>query len=151
MSLNFSTFLSPVEYALESNIGVFTTDQQYLAGLNEVNGTDKTYMAAVSPWFFTHYSPETYDKNVSLTLSAVAKCCPHTLCDYEWIYLADYWSYEQRWTTLIENRDVVDVVEIITWNDYSESHYIGPIEGAQPNSQGWTNGMPHLGGLSYSG
>lgn len=65
LSLNFSTFPPPVEYALESNVGVFTTDEQYIAGLSEVNGTDKTYMAAVSPWFFTHYSPETYDKNVS--------------------------------------------------------------------------------------
>ncbi|KAI0732037.1 glycoside hydrolase [Fomitopsis betulina] len=130
LSLNFSTFPPPVEYALESNVGVFTTDEQYIAGLSEVNGTDKTYMAAVSPWFFTHYSPETYDKN--------------------WVYLADYWSYEQRWTTLIENRDVVDLVEIITWNDYSESHYIGPIEGAQSNSQGWTNGMPHLGWLAMT-
>lgn len=27
--------------------------------------------------------------------------------------------------------------------DYGESHYIGPIRADQPNSQGWTNGMPH--------
>lgn len=80
---------------------------------------------------------------VSSLLAAESLTHVHPVC--KWVYLADYWSYEQRWTTLIENRDVVDLVEIITWNDYSESHYIGPIEGAQPNSQGWTNGMPHLG------
>lgn len=34
---------------------------------------------------------------------------------------------------------------MITWNDYGESHYIGPIEGAQPNSQAWVNGFDHQG------
>ena len=28
--------------------------------------------------------------------------------------------------------------------DYGESHYIGPIKGAQPNSEAWVNGFPHL-------
>ena len=27
--------------------------------------------------------------------------------------------------------------------DYGESHYIGPIKGAQPNSQAWVDGFPH--------
>ena len=32
------------------------------------NGGDgkRAYMAAVSPWFFTHYSPETFNKNVRI-------------------------------------------------------------------------------------
>lgn len=46
---------------------------------------------------------------------------------------------------MIANRDKVDVVEVITWNDYGESHYIGPIEGSQPNSQAWVDGMDHTG------
>ena len=60
-------------------------------------------------------------------------------------------------------RDKVDIVQIISWNDtlfarhelfsfssrgvvidYGESHYIGPIKGAQPNSEAWVNGFPHL-------
>ncbi|TFY60494.1 hypothetical protein EVJ58_g5116 [Rhodofomes roseus] len=128
--LDDATFPSSVEGTLTGNIGVFATDSQYINGLNSVSGSDKTYIAAVTPWFFTHYSPQTYNKN--------------------WIYLADYWSYNTRWETLIEKRDQVDVVEIVTWNDYSESHYIGPIEGSQPNSQAWTNGMPHLGWLAMT-
>ena len=28
--------------------------------------------------------------------------------------------------------------------DYGESHYIGPIKGAQPNSEAWVNGFEHL-------
>lgn len=35
------------------------------------------------------------------------------------------------------------MVEILTWNDYGESSYVGPIKGSQPNSQAWTDGMNH--------
>ena len=57
----------------------------------------------------------------------------------------DYQGYNSRWETLIANRDSVDIVEIVTWNDYGESHYIGPIHGAQPNSQAWVDGFDHTG------
>jgi hypothetical protein len=30
-------------------------------------------------------------------------------------------------------------------DDYGESHYIGPIAGAQPMSEGWVNGFDHQG------
>lgn len=40
-----------------------------------------------------------------------------------------------------------DMVEIITWNDYGESHYIGPIKGAQPMSNAWVDGFDHTGTL----
>lgn len=35
--------------------------------------------------------------------------------------------------------------------DYGESHYIGPIKGAQPNSEAWVNGFDHLGWLHLCG
>ncbi|KAF5332438.1 hypothetical protein D9758_015130 [Tetrapyrgos nigripes] len=38
----------------------------------------------------------------------------------------------------------IDIIQIISWNDYGESHYIGPIKGAQPvGSEAWTGGMGH--------
>jgi hypothetical protein len=40
------------------------------------------------------------------------------------------------------------MVQVLTWNDYGESHYVGPIKGAQPNSQAWTDGMNHTGVFS---
>jgi glucan endo-1,3-alpha-glucosidase len=49
---------------------------------------------------------------------------------------------------VIAMRNKIDMVEIISWNDYGESHYIGPIRADQPNSQGWTAGMDHQGWLS---
>ena len=51
--------------------------------------------------------------------------------------------YNTRWETIISNRSSIDIVEIVTWNDYGESHYIGPIEGDQPNSQDWVDGFDH--------
>lgn len=35
-------------------------------------------------------------------------------------------------------------------SDYGESSYIGPINGDQPNSQGWVDGYPHLGFLDMT-
>ncbi|TEB38068.1 glycoside hydrolase [Coprinellus micaceus] len=95
------------------------SDNAYLANLSG----GKTFMAAVSPWFFTHYGPDTWNKN--------------------WIYRGDDHLFVRRWQQLISMRDKVDIVQVISWNDYGESHYIGPIKGAQPNSQAWVDGYPH--------
>jgi len=38
---------------------------------------------------------------------------------------------------------LVIVIFMLMGVDYGESHYIGPVRVDQPNSQGWTNGMPH--------
>ncbi|KAI0919228.1 hypothetical protein AcV5_002197 [Taiwanofungus camphoratus] len=83
----------------------------------------RTFMAAISPWFFTHYGPNSWNKN--------------------WIYRGDDWLFVRRWEHLIAMRDHVDIVQVVSWNDYGESHYIGPIKGAQPNSQAWVDGFPH--------
>ncbi|KAJ7209199.1 glycoside hydrolase family 71 protein [Mycena pura] len=100
----------------------FDTDTTFISTLG-----GKTYLAAVSPWFFTHYGPDSYNKN--------------------WIYNFDDWLFSTRWEALIQNRDKAPIVEVLTWNDYGESHYVGPIEGAQPNSQAWVDGFDHQGWL----
>ncbi|KAJ7078488.1 glycoside hydrolase family 71 protein [Mycena epipterygia] len=100
----------------------FSSDSLYLSKLG-----GRTYMAGVSPWFFTHYGANTYNKN--------------------WIYRGDNWLFAQRWEQLIANRNSIGLAQVITWNDYGESHYVGPIHGAQPNSQAWVNGFDHQGWL----
>ncbi|THH26891.1 hypothetical protein EUX98_g7296 [Antrodiella citrinella] len=100
----------------------FTTDQTYLNGLG-----NRSYMAAVSPWFFTHYGVNSYNKN--------------------FIYRGDDWLFAERWEALIANRTRVPFAEVISWNDYGESHYIGPVQGVQPMSQSWVNGFDHTGWL----
>jgi len=96
-----------------------------------------------------HYGPDTYNKN--------------------FIYSGDNWLFVERWEHLIANRAHVDMVEVLTWSeyviipiaspqnaqvgyidDYGESHYIGPIEGAQPMSEAWVNGFDHQGASSIA-
>lgn len=88
---------------------------------------NRTYMAAVSPWLFTHYGPSSYHKN--------------------FIYRGDDWHFVNRWEELIAQRKQIHLVEVISWNDYGESHYIGPIAGNRPDSQTWTDGFDHQGWL----
>ncbi|KAJ6006733.1 carbohydrate-binding module family 24 protein [Penicillium sp. IBT 35674x] len=61
----------------------------------------KPYMMPVSPWFFTNMPG--YDKN--------------------WLWRGDDLWYD-RWQQVLFLAP--EFVEIISWNDYGESHYIGP-------------------------
>lgn len=85
---------------------------------------------AVSPWFFTHYGPEvSYSKN--------------------WVFPSDLLWYN-RWTEILQLGP--QYVEIITWNDYGESHYVGPLSSPH-NDDGnskWVNDMPHNGWLDMA-
>ncbi|WVR06299.1 hypothetical protein IAU60_003329 [Kwoniella sp. DSM 27419] len=90
----------------------------------------KPYMAAVSPLFFTHYGTEgewAWNKN--------------------WIYRSDDLLLPTRLTQLLSlpRHSSPDIIQIISWNDFGESHYIAPVLGAQPGSQRWTQGMNHEG------
>ncbi|ODN90837.1 hypothetical protein L198_06154 [Cryptococcus wingfieldii CBS 7118] len=100
-----------------------SSDTTYLAALG-----NKEYMAAASPAFFTYYGPSSYNKN--------------------WIYRSDDWLLARRLEQIISQRVSIDLIELISWNDYGESHYLGPIRTDQPNSQGWTAGMPHTAWLT---
>lgn len=70
--------LGGLQGALRKFIGSTDSDKEHLNGLASLTSgvnaraddggqAKKAYMAAVSPWFFTHYSPETFNKNVRLT------------------------------------------------------------------------------------
>ena len=52
------------EGALQKFIGVFDPDNAQITGLAGVQGSAQTYMAAVTPWFFTHFGAP-LNKNVS--------------------------------------------------------------------------------------
>ncbi|EJT97858.1 hypothetical protein DACRYDRAFT_84208 [Dacryopinax primogenitus] len=99
----------------------YGTDQQWINGLN-----GKLYMAAVSPNFFTHYSYKNF------------------------LYKNDDNLFATRWEMLIANRNQIAMTEIISWNDYGESHYVGPIEGAMPDGTTWVNGFPHTAWLDMN-
>lgn len=90
----------------------------------------KTYLAPVSPWFFTHFGPEvSFSKN--------------------WVFPGGSLLYD-RWNTVLQQG--FPMVEIVTWNDYGESHYIGPLNSKHydDGNSKWTNDMPHDGWLELS-
>ncbi|KAK1996777.1 family 71 glycosyl hydrolase [Colletotrichum falcatum] len=69
-------------------------------------GPRRPYMAAVSPWFYTNLP--TWNKN--------------------WAWKGDdLWN--DRWNDILAARP--DYVQILTWNDFGESHYIGPLHEKQ--------------------
>ncbi|EIW76482.1 glycoside hydrolase family 71 protein [Coniophora puteana RWD-64-598 SS2] len=76
------------------------TDVAYQAAAESRGGP---YIMAVSPWQF---------KNLNAG------------SDTDWVEYSDtLWDY--RWQQALEVQP--DIVEIVTWNDYAESHYIGDI------------------------
>ncbi|KAH2034642.1 hypothetical protein KXV65_000174 [Aspergillus fumigatus] len=75
------------------------TDASYIQFLG-----GKPYMMAISPWFYTNLPG--YNKN--------------------WLWKGDSLWFD-RWQELFGLDPMPEFVEIISWNDYGESHYIGPI------------------------
>lgn len=93
-----------------------SVDLQFQADAKK-NG--KLYMASVSPCFYTHYS----DKN--------------------FMFKSDDNLYVNRWKELIAMPTQPDFIQIVSWNDYGESHYIGPIAGSPPAGTNWISGFDH--------
>jgi glucan endo-1,3-alpha-glucosidase len=86
----------------------------------------KHFMMGVSPWFYTNLPG--YSKT--------------------WVWRGDD-MWHTRWDQVANVQP--DMVQIVTWNDYGESHYIGPIvaSGIPQDAAGnadarpYVNGMPH--------
>lgn len=100
-----------------------TTDQD-TAYLNVLGS--KTYMMPASPWFYTNLP--NYNKN--------------------WVWRGDDLWYD-RWQQILQKSP--SMVMILTWNDYGESHYVGPIhDSGIPQGAGtYVNNMPHEGWLNF--
>lgn len=89
----------------------------------------KPYMMPVSPWFYTNLPG--YKKN--------------------WLWKGDELWYH-RWQQAISMDNPPDYIQIISWNDYGESHYIGPLDATQYEAFeigkapfNFVEGMPHDG------
>ncbi|KAL5523926.1 hypothetical protein ACEPAG_8099 [Sanghuangporus baumii] len=120
LSSSSSPLMTQISEVVQNFTGSLDSDHQYIDALSKMG--NKLYMSSVSPWFFTHYSAQSFNKN--------------------FIYLSDQ-LYPSRWQSVISARDQIPMVEVLTWNDYGESSYVGPIKGAQPNSQQWVDGFNH--------
>ncbi|TDZ29080.1 Mutanase [Colletotrichum spinosum] len=107
------------------NVSVEQGDAEYISAL-----AGRDYIAPVSPWFFTHFGPEVpYSKN--------------------WVFPSDFLWYD-RWREILSLQP--RFLEIVTWNDYGESHYVGRLDsphGDDGNSK-WVYGFPHNGWLDMA-
>jgi hypothetical protein len=116
------------------------TDASFQAALssatppNQPNKGPKPYMMPVSPWFFTNL-PGFGDKN--------------------WLWRGDE-LWDMRWVQVAERQP--EYVQILSWNDFGESHYIGPLwekqmglfeAGRAPVN--YARGMPHDGWRRFLG
>ena len=73
------------------------------------NSTGKPWMAGVAPWFFKRLASDT-----------------------NWLNAQDSNIYIDRWMELLKLQP--NYIEVISWNDFGESHYIGPAD-TTPESQ----------------
>ncbi|ODO01504.1 hypothetical protein I350_06324 [Cryptococcus amylolentus CBS 6273] len=118
------TFAWNSGWAMDNTSMNLKEDQPFLKG-------DKPYMAAISPLFFTHYGTEgdwAWNKN--------------------WIYPSDNLLLPNRFLNFISphaHTPTPQIIQLISLNDYGESHYLFPVRGAQPGSSAWTEGMDHEG------
>lgn len=71
--------------------------------------TGKPWMAGVAPWFFKRLASDT-----------------------NWLNAQDSNIYIDRWVELLKLKP--EYIEVISWNDWGESHYIGPAD-ATPESE----------------
>lgn len=87
----------------------------------------KPYMAPVSPWFFTRFDSKA------------------------WVFPGDLLWF-RRWNEILKLAP--QMLEIITWNDYGESHYVGSDATTSKHnddgSSAWANNMPHDGWLEMA-
>ncbi|KAJ4353505.1 uncharacterized protein N0V89_005235 [Didymosphaeria variabile] len=106
----------------DANVTTSDFDSKYTEWLG-----GKTYMAPVSPWFFTNFASKA------------------------WVFPGDLLWF-RRWNEILALAP--QMIEIITWNDYGESHYIGSdAETSKHNDDGssaWANGFPHDGWLEMA-
>jgi hypothetical protein len=87
-------------------------------------------LTAVSPWFSTHFGREvSWSKN--------------------WVFPSDLLWFN-RWQNLLTAQPAF--IEILSWNDYGESHYVGPLSSKHTDdgSSKWVNDMPHGGWLDMA-
>ena len=82
----------------------------------------KVYMMGISPWFYTNLPA--FNKN--------------------WLWRSNGLWYD-RWQQALEIQP--QLIEIVTWNDFGESSYIGPIVQSEvvPGAGAYVNNNPHDG------
>ncbi|KAJ7048982.1 glycoside hydrolase [Mycena amicta] len=95
-----------------------------------------------------------YDKNMTIIITLVnweasmrrrSACGSNAtrLSDKNRTLRSDDWLLNNRWEQLFNMRSRLTFVEMVTWNDFGESDYFGPVRVDQPAGTTWADGYPH--------
>ncbi|WBW72422.1 glucan endo-1,3-alpha-glucosidase Agn2 [Schizosaccharomyces osmophilus] len=103
--------------------GTPLSDSEDQTFLQHAKSTKKKYMGGVSPCMFTHFASKNF------------------------VFFSEGLWYS-RWMQMIQLQP--DYLQVITWNDYGESHYIGPtnnnaafpVDGT--NAHDWVDAFTHV-------
>ncbi|KAJ7508871.1 glycosyl hydrolase family 71-domain-containing protein [Mycena galericulata] len=126
-----NAYIMPFIWGLEGNFGSYPSmDSWYCWGcawpqgdydknVSYIGQLGSKYATTVSMWFFTH------------------------LADKNRILRSDDWLLNSRWEQLVAMRSQLTFVEMVTWNDFGESDYFGPVRVDQPAGTTWADGFPH--------
>jgi len=128
-------YLMPFLAGLEGNFGAWPSLDSWMCwGCAWPNGnTDKT---TADDWFYINQLGGRYATTVSNWMFA------HH--NYKNMYQrGDEHLINNRWEQVVGMRDQLTFLEIVTWNDFGESDYFGPIKGAMPAGTTWAEGFPH--------
>ncbi|TFK36071.1 glycosyl hydrolase family 71-domain-containing protein [Crucibulum laeve] len=98
----------------QGNADKTTDDDNYY-----INQLGSRYATTISVWMYTHYGYKNFYQR------------------------GDNWLINTRWEQLVAMRDKLTFVEMVTWNDFGESDYFGPVKGAQPDGTTWATNFPH--------
>ncbi|OAV90095.1 hypothetical protein PTTG_03287 [Puccinia triticina 1-1 BBBD Race 1] len=89
----------------------------------------KTFAAPVAPLFFKHINPSPTDN---------------------YIYRSDDWMMVNRYTNLIKQRVPPEFIELLTWNDYGESHYLRDPQPSANLPSGMVSSLQYVDGFSHT-
>ncbi|KIR70458.1 mutanase [Cryptococcus deuterogattii CA1014] len=68
-----------------------------------------------------------------------------------WVFKSET-LWKDRWDEILRLGSRLDFIEIVTWNDYGESHYIGPYNTphTDDSSSAWAAGLDHTAMLDFA-
>lgn len=98
------------------------TDSAYAV---QRDAKSKVWMAAVAPWFFKRFN-----------------------ADNNWSHAQDDAIFIDRWQHLLQLKP--DLIEIVTWNDWGESSYVGPADTSGLSPASYWDTLDHAGFLKMS-
>ena len=107
-------------------------------------------MAPVSPWCMSPSPPPRFVCDLT-DFSVFTHFGREVSYSKNWLFYSETLWYD-RWEQILKMQDSLRFLEIVTWNDYGESHYIGPLDTphSDDGSSRYTKGLDHTAHLEFA-